>query len=193
MADVFLSAGVRTPFVKAGGVYARRSTLELSIPVVQRMRAQTRPDLLAWGQVALVGSVESVSHVAIALKYPVAERVLGEFASNPASALESFKKLMPGDFDLPTKGWANRVSGRAMGEHMEDTAKEFGIAREGQDRCALLSHQSAIRGQDSGFFRDLIIPIAGIDHDTFPRRDTSLEKLGKLFLRTPLRRVICTV
>jgi hypothetical protein len=32
VADVFLSAGVRTPFVKAGGVYARRSALELSIP-----------------------------------------------------------------------------------------------------------------------------------------------------------------
>ena len=26
----------------------------------------------------------------------------------------------------------------------------------------------------------MIIPFAGIDHDTFPRRDTSLEKLGKL-------------
>ena len=233
MADVFLSAGVRTPFVKAGGVYARRSALELSIPVAQRMRAQARPDLLVWGQVipdptvsniarelvfeagleptipaystvlacstsfmatlqaagligrggmhlALVGGVESMSHVAIALKYPVAERLLGEFASNPASALESFKKLTPADFDLPTKGWANRVSGRTMGEHMEETAKELGISREEQDRRALLSHQSAIRGQDSGFFRDLIIPFAGIDHDTFPRRDTSLEKLAKL-------------
>ena len=40
MSDVFLSAGVRTPFVKAGGVYARHSALELSIPVVQRMCAR---------------------------------------------------------------------------------------------------------------------------------------------------------
>ena len=129
MTDVFLSAGVRTPFVKAGGVYARHSALELSIPVVQRMRAQARPDLLVWGQVipdptisniarelvfeagleptipaystvlacstsfmatlqaagligrggtdlALVGGVESMSHVAIALKSAVAERLL---------------------------------------------------------------------------------------------------------------------
>ena len=88
--------------------------------------------------------------------------------------------LLVFDFDLPTKGWANRVSGRTMGEHMEETAKELGISREEQDRRTLLSHQSAIRGQDSGFFRDLIIPFAGIDHDTFPRRDTSLEKLAKL-------------
>jgi len=233
MSDVFLSAGLRTPFVKAGGVYARHSALEMSIPIVQRMCAQARPDLLVWGQVipdpnlsniarelvfeagleptipaystvlacstsfiatlqaagligrggvhlALVGGVESMSHVPIAVKYSVTERLLGEFASNPAAALESLKKLTPADFDLPTKGWANRVSGRTMGEHMEDTAKELGISREEQDRRALLSHQGALHGQDSGFFRDLILPFAGIDHDTFPRRDTSLEKLAKL-------------
>src|SRR5215469_17723795 len=233
MTEVFLAAGVRTPFVKAGGVYARRSALELSIPVVQRMNAQARPDLLVWGQVipdpavsniarellfeagleptipaystvlacstsfiatlqaagligrggthlALVGGVESMSHVAIALKYPVAERLLGEFSSNPAAAMDSFKKLTPADFDLPTKGWANRVSGRTMGEHMEETAKELGISRVEQDQRALISHQGAIAGQDSGFFKDLIVPFAGVDHDTFPRRETSLEKLAKL-------------
>jgi acetyl-CoA C-acetyltransferase len=233
MGDVFLAAGVRTPFVKAGGVYAHRSALELSVPVVQNMRAQARPDLLVWGQVipdpgvsniarelifeagldpaipaystvlacstslmatlqaaglighggvqlALVGGVESMSHVAIALKYPVAERLLGQFAGQPAAALEALTKLTPADFDLPTRGWANRVSGRTMGEHMEDTAKELGISRSEQDRRALLSHQGAVRGQDSGFFRDLIVPFGGVDHDGFPRRDTSLEKLAKL-------------
>jgi len=233
MPDVFLSPGVRTPFVKAGGVYAQQSSLQLSVPVVQKMRAQAQPDLLIWGQVipdpslsniarelifeagldphipaystilacstsfiatlqaaglmgrggmhlALVGGVESMSHVAIALKYRVAERLLGEFATNPAGAVAAFAKLTPADFDLPNRGWANRVSGRTMGEHMEDTAKELHISREEQDRRALLSHQGAIRGQDSGFFQDLIVPFAGVDHDTFPRRDTSLEKLAKL-------------
>src|ERR1700751_3434718 len=159
MSDVFLSAGLRTPFVKAGGVYAGHSALEMSIPIVQRMRAPARTDLLVWGQVipdpnlsniarelvfeagleptipaystvlacstsfmatlpaagligrggmdlALVGGVESMSHVAIAVKFAVAERLLGEFASSPAAALESLKKLTPADFDLPTKGWA---------------------------------------------------------------------------------------
>jgi len=43
MADVFLSAGVRTPFAKAGSVYARRSALELSIPVAQRMGTEAAP------------------------------------------------------------------------------------------------------------------------------------------------------
>ena len=233
MPNIFLSPGVRTPFVKAGGVYAQRSALELSVPLIERMSALARPDLLVWGQVipdpgisnlarelvfeagldptvpaystimacstsfiatlqpagmlghggmhlALVGGVESMSHVSIALKYKVAERLLGEFAKDASAALTSFATLSPADFELPTKGWANRVSGRTMGEHMEDTAKELGISRAEQDQRALLSHQGAIAGQDSGFFRDLVIPLFGIDHDTFPRRDTSLEKLSKL-------------
>ena len=233
MSDVYLASGLRTPFVKAGGVYAQSSAIDLSVPVVKEMSARARPDLLAWGQVipdpsissiarelvfeagldptipaystimacstsfmavlqaagligrggmhlALVGGVESMSHVAIALKYKVTERLLRELAQNPAALGQAFAALKPTDFDLPTKGWANRVSGRTMGEHMEDTAKELGITRLEQDQRALLSHQGAIAAQDAGFFHDLIIPFAGIDHDTFPRRDTSLEKLAKL-------------
>lgn len=233
MSDVFLSPGLRTPFVKAGGVYAGRSAIDLSVLVAKAMSDLARPDFLVWGQVipdpalsniarellfeakldatipaystimacstsfmgtlqaagligrgsmhlGLVGGVESMSHVAIALRYKVAERLLGDFAKDPAAAALSLSKLSPADFDLPTKGWANRVSGRTMGEHMEDTAKELGVSRTEQDERALLSHRGAIAGQDSGFFKDLIIPFAGIDHDTFPRRDTSLDKLSKL-------------
>ena len=233
MTEIYLVPGVRTPFVKAGGVYAQRSALELSTPVAQAMTARAQPDFIAWGQVipdpglssigrelifeagldpkipaystimacstsfmatlqaagmigrggmhlALVGGVESMSHVPIALKYKVAEGLLGEFARDPRAAAAAFARLTLADFDLPGKGWTNRVSGRSMGEHMEDTAKELGISRAEQDERALLSHQGAIAGQDAGFFRDLIVPFAGIDHDTLPRRDTSLEKLGKL-------------
>jgi acetyl-CoA C-acetyltransferase/acetyl-CoA acyltransferase len=121
-----------------------------------------------------------MSHVPIALKYKVAEGLVGEFARDPGAAAAAFARLTLADFDLPGKGWTNRVSGRSMGEHMEDTAKELGVSRAEQDERALLSHQGAIAGADAGFFRDLIIPFAGIDHDTLPRRDTSLEKLGKL-------------
>jgi acetyl-CoA C-acetyltransferase len=233
MTEIYLVPGVRTPFVKAGGLYAQRSALELSTPVAQAMTARAQPDFIAWGQVipdpgvssigrelifeaeldpripaystimacstsfmatlqaagmigrggmhlALVGGVESMSHVPIALKYKVAEGLLGDFARDPHAAAAAFARLTLADFDLPGKGWTNRVSGRSMGEHMEDTAKELGISRAEQDERALLSHQGAIAGQDAGFFRDLIIPFAGIDHDTLPRRDTSLEKLGKL-------------
>lgn len=129
---------------------------------------------------ALVGGVESMSHVPINVKYRVAERLLGEFAKDPAKGLESFSHLTREDFDLPLKGWSGRAPGQTMGDYMEITAKELAIPREEQDRFALKSHQGAIAGQDSGFFSDLVLPFAGIDRDSFPRRDTSLEKLARL-------------
>jgi acetyl-CoA C-acetyltransferase len=233
MSEVYISAGVRTPFVKAGGLFAKFSAEDLSVPVLKAMTARARPDILAWGQVipdpslsnisrelvfaadldptipaystvmacstsfvaalqtagmigqgpqhlALVGGAESMSHVPIALKFKVAERIVSDFTKNPVAAAEALEALTLADFDLPTGGWTNRVSGRSMGEHMEDTAKELHISRAAQDQRTLLSHQGAIAGQDSGFFRDLVIPFADVDHDTFPRRDTSLEKLAKL-------------
>jgi acetyl-CoA acetyltransferase family protein len=233
MPDIYLVPGLRTPFVKAGGAFAKHSALELSVPVAQAMVAKARPDFVVWGQVipdatvsniarelifeagldpeipafsdvlacstsfvgtilasgmvgrggtelALVGGVETMSHISIALKMAMADRVISEFAHNPGAAAETLTHLTPADFDLPIHGWANRVSGRSQGEHTEDTAKYFHISREEQDKRALLSHQAAIAGQDSGFFKDLIVPFDGVDHDTIPRRDTSLEKLAKL-------------
>jgi acetyl-CoA C-acetyltransferase len=129
---------------------------------------------------ALVGGVETMSHVPLALKAPFADTVFGQFAKNPAGALETLQKVTPQDFDLPIHGWANRQSGRSMGEHTEDTVKLYAIPRADQDKRALLSHQGAIVGQDSGFFQDLVIPFDGVDHDTIARRDTSLEKLAAL-------------
>lgn len=129
---------------------------------------------------ALVGGVETMSHVPLALKMGVADKLFSSFAKNPAAAADLLAHIGAADFDLPIHGWANRISGRSMGEHTEETAQRFDIARVDQDKRALLSHQGAIKGQDDGFFRDLILPFAGVDHDTIPRRDTSLEKLAAL-------------
>jgi acetyl-CoA C-acetyltransferase len=129
---------------------------------------------------ALVGGVETMSHVPLALKSQFADSVLGQFAKNPAGALETLQKVTPQDFDLPIHGWANRQSGRSMGDHTEDTAKRFAISRADQDQRSLLSHQGAIAGQDSGFFKDIVIAFGGVDHDTIVRRDTSMEKLAAL-------------
>jgi acetyl-CoA C-acetyltransferase len=233
MPDVFLVPGVRTPFAKAGGVYAKHSALALSVPVAQTMNARAAPDFMIWGQVipdptvsniarelifeagmspnipafstvmacstsfigaveaagmvgrgdfhlALVGGVETMSHVPLALKAQFADSVLGQFIKNPAGALAALQAVTPQDFELPIHGWANRQSGRSMGEHTEDTAKRFAIPRGDQDNRALLSHQGAVAGQDSGFFKDIVIAFDGVDHDTIPRRDTSLEKLAGL-------------
>ncbi len=129
---------------------------------------------------ALVGGVETMSHVPLALKMGMADKIIGNFLKNPAAAAELLAHITAGDFDLPIHGWANRVSGRSMGEHTEETAQRFAIPRADQDARALASHQGAIKGQDDGFFKDIVLSFAGVDHDTIPRRDTSLEKLASL-------------
>jgi len=129
---------------------------------------------------ALVGGVETMSHVPIALKRQVADRLVAAFPRDPAGAAAMLTRLTAADFDLPLNAWANRVSGRSQGQHTEDTARRFAISREAQDRWALRSHQSAVAGQDAGFFDDLVIPFGGVDKDALPRRDSTLEKLSTL-------------
>ncbi|HEY1448781.1 MAG TPA: beta-ketoacyl synthase N-terminal-like domain-containing protein, partial [Caulobacteraceae bacterium] len=129
---------------------------------------------------ALVGGVETMSHVPIALAMAKADAIIGRFAHDPAGAAGDLAGLTAADFVLPIRGWTNRVSGRSQGEHTEDTARRFDVGRVEQDRHALSSHQGVIAGQDNGFFADLIVPFCGVDHDTIARRDTSLEKLAAL-------------
>jgi acetyl-CoA C-acetyltransferase/acetyl-CoA acyltransferase len=232
MTDRYLIPGLRTPFVKAGGVFAKHDALALSAPVAQAMAAQARPDLVAWGQVipstsvsnigrelvleagldssipafatvmacstsmmaaieaaglvghsdfhlALVGGVETMSRVPIALK-PERAMALMAAARDPAAIAEAAKTLSLADFDLPVRGWANRISGRSMGEHTEDTVQHFAISRAAQDEVALWSHQHALAAQASGFFTDLVLPLDGLDADNLPRADSTAEKLAAL-------------
>jgi acetyl-CoA C-acetyltransferase len=75
-----------------------------------------------------------------------------------------------------------------MGGHAEYTAKKAGITRQMQDECALHSHRKAIAAQDEGRFNAEIVPVeipgkkgpTQVCLDEAPRRDTSLEQLGKL-------------
>jgi acetyl-CoA C-acetyltransferase len=75
-----------------------------------------------------------------------------------------------------------------MGGHAEYTAKKAEVTRQEADEFSLQSHQKAIRAIDEGKFKEEIIPIeiAGrkgstvVDTDESPRRETTIEALGKL-------------
>ncbi len=233
MNDVFLVAGVRTPFLKAGTGFANETPLTLSAPVMQWMAKQTRPDLVVWGQVipsltlsniareaaldagldptipaystqlacstsmmgaiqvsglvgrgglelALVGGVEQMSRSPIALDERVSARLAALAASDPAAAMLAFGELGILDFALPKKGWANRISGRSMGDHMEETAKLLGIAREEQDALALASHRNATDARTRGVFDPQLIPHGSAGRDGLVRADSSLQTLATL-------------
>lgn len=129
---------------------------------------------------ALVGGAEVMSNPSIGLKLEASKRITKLFRQNPAEAVAALRSLTPDDLTLPTKGWANRITGRTMGDHMEETAKIWSIGRAAQDDWALKSHQRAIAGWESGFFDDLVMALPEISRDANPRADTSLEKLAAL-------------
>ena len=75
-----------------------------------------------------------------------------------------------------------------MGGHAEYTAAKAGISRADADDFALRSHRLAIAAMDGGKFEKEIVAVSidtrrgttVVESDEGPRRDTSLETLGKL-------------
>jgi acetyl-CoA C-acetyltransferase len=77
-------------------------------------------------------------------------------------------------------GLVSTFDNRHMVEQASFVSRELGITREEQDEWAFRSHQRAVRAIDEGRFADEIVPVGDVSADEGPRRDTSLEKLGKL-------------
>ncbi len=75
-----------------------------------------------------------------------------------------------------------------MGGHAEYTAKKAGVTRDMQDEFAVRSHAKAVAAIEAGKFKEEIAPVqvpgrkgpTTVDTDEGPRKDTTLESLGKL-------------
>ncbi len=75
-----------------------------------------------------------------------------------------------------------------MGGHAEYTAAKAGISRADADAFSLESHRRAVEAIDAGRFEGEIVPVeikgrrgtTVVDTDESPRRETSLEALGRL-------------
>jgi acetyl-CoA acyltransferase len=76
----------------------------------------------------------------------------------------------------------------SLGQTAENLAREYGITRAEQDAFALHSHAKAVTAADAGRFADELVPVdvpgrkesVRVEADEVPRRDTSLESLGRL-------------
>jgi acetyl-CoA C-acetyltransferase len=96
-------------------------------------------------------------------------------------------RVTAGGKDYPVPG--------GMLETAENLRREYAIPREEQDRLALLSHQRAVRAQESGVFAEEIVPVTVrtrkgeqvVDSDEHPRADASMESLGRL---RPIRQAV---
>jgi acetyl-CoA C-acetyltransferase len=75
-----------------------------------------------------------------------------------------------------------------MGVTAENVAKKYNISREDQDKLAVESHRRAGTAIDKGYFKAQIVPVeikvkggtASFETDETVRRDSSVEKLGRL-------------
>jgi acetyl-CoA acetyltransferase len=61
MIEIFIAPGVRTPFVKGGGVLAQYDALALATPIAKAMAKRARPDFIVWSQVIPDPTVSNIA------------------------------------------------------------------------------------------------------------------------------------
>ncbi len=83
-----------------------------------------------------------------------------------------------------SEGWRKRYGDTPVSQFnsAEMIAEKWGTSRLDMEKFAYNSHLKAIRAIDEGRFRNEIAPLAGVENDEGPRRDTSLEKMATLKL-----------
>ncbi|SDX78348.1 acetyl-CoA C-acetyltransferase [Saccharopolyspora shandongensis] len=79
-------------------------------------------------------------------------------------------------------GWQDRYGDVEVTQFRgaELIAEKWDISRSDMEEFALTSHRRAIEAIDAGRFDEELAPIAGVERDEGPRRDTSKEKLEGL-------------
>ena len=129
----------------------------------------------------IAGGVDSASDIPLAYG-----RELQKIALSSAMAKSVPEKLSPwlglrlAHLKPSAPGIAEPRTGLSMGQHAEETAKQWGVGRAEQDALALASHRNAAQAWKDGFFEDLVVPFNDLRHDNNVRADTSLEKLASL-------------
>ncbi|CAM5298620.1 acetyl-CoA C-acetyltransferase [Rhodanobacter lindaniclasticus] len=139
---------------------------------------------IACGQIeaGIAAGSDTTSDVPIVYGRRLRRRLL---AMNRAKTpLEKFKAATRGfslrELKPSFPGVAEPRTGKSMGDHCEQMARQWQISREAQDRLALDSHHKLAAAYEAGFFDDLLVPFRGLKRDGFLRPDTTLEKLAAL-------------
>ena len=196
---VAIVAGARTPFVKAGKAFASLSPLELAKHAVGGLLERHKVDpqgveALAFGVVVPEkGKPNLAREIVLESGLPAgieAQTVSSYCISGLRSTTVIADAIARGRIECGIAGGAEWLSGAdpstfrepttglSMGEHMEITSREWQIPRERQDEVTLASHRNAVAAREK--LACEIVPLQGVEHDTGPRADTSLEKLASL-------------
>ena len=138
---------------------------------------------IAVGQIeaGIGGGSDTTSDVPIVYGQALRRRLLAAAAAKtPKDKLAAFKGFKLADLKPDFPGVAEPRTGKSMGEHCEDMAKEWNIARDSQDEWALSSHKKLAAAYERGFFDDLVVSFRGVSRDNILRADSTLEKLASL-------------
>ena len=199
MNRVAIVAGARTPFVKAGKAFAKLGPLALAKHAVRGLLDRHRVNAvgvqaMAFGAVVpepgkpnlareivlemgLPASIEAQtvsSYCITGLRTAtiIADAIeIGRIDCGIAGGVEWLSGADPATFREPT-------TGLSMGEHMEITCRQWKIPRQRQDEVALASHRNAVAALQR--LAQEIVPLEGVEQDSGPRPDTSLERLAAL-------------
>ena len=140
------------------------------------------------GEIFVVGGAESMSQAPLLFSYDAARKFarLGR-AKTLGQRLSAFAAFRPADFKPRIGlqlGLTDPVCGLNMGETAELLAREFSISRAKQDAFAVESHARAVNARER--LAEEICPVYPpltknlISHDNGPRKDSTIEALGKL-------------
>lgn len=199
MRRIAIVAGGRTPFAKAGKAFKDLGPLKLGSHAVSNLieRQDIDPaaiEALVYGvtlpepgkpnlarelvfETGLPKSIEAQtisSYCITGLRTltVIADAIaVGRIEIGIAGGTDFLSQAEPNTFQEPS-------TGLSMGEHTEITRKQWKIPRQRQDEIALASHRNAIAARERLAVE--IFPLLGVEHDTGPRSDTSLEALAAL-------------
>ncbi|MFA5683343.1 MAG: acetyl-CoA C-acetyltransferase [Lysobacteraceae bacterium] len=138
---------------------------------------------IALGQIeaGVGGGSDTTSDVPIAVNKRLRRRLLDlNMAKTFGQRLKAFKGFSFGELKPEFPDVGEPRTGKSMGEHCEQMAKEWGIERAAQDELAATSHQRAAAAFERGFYADLVAPFRGVERDNILRPDTTVEKLAAL-------------
>ncbi|AQT07452.1 acetyl-CoA C-acetyltransferase [Pseudomonas protegens] len=138
---------------------------------------------IALGQIdcGIAGGVDTTSDAPIGVNEGLRQILLqANRAKSTGDKLKTLLQLRPHHLkpELPRNGEPR--TGLSMGEHCEQMAKTWNIARADQDQLALESHQKMAAAYAEGWQDDLITPFLGLTRDNNLRPDLTLEKLASL-------------
>ncbi|WP_166211554.1 acetyl-CoA C-acetyltransferase [Cognatiluteimonas telluris] len=138
---------------------------------------------IALGQIdaGIGGGSDTTSDVPIVYGQALRRRLLhAARATTTRQKFEAFKGFHLRELKPEFPGVSEPRTGKSMGDHCEDMARHWAIARDAQDAWAAGSHHKLAAAYERGLLDDLVVPFRGVARDNVLRPDTSLEKLATL-------------